>query len=140
MMGKAKAYGGVVVDAEGRVLLREPSNHYDGYVWTFAKGRPVGDEAPEETALRETLEETGISAEVLARIPGTFEGRTTENVYFLMRPTGNASDPDGETAQVLWASAEKARELIRLTINSDGRRRDLAVLDAAITAYAGLSQ
>lgn len=56
---QATAYGGVLLNAEGQVLLREPTNHFDGYVWTFAKGRPeLGDE-PEQTALREVREETG---------------------------------------------------------------------------------
>ena len=35
---RADAYGGVLVDAKGRVLLRAPKGHYGGYVWTFPKG------------------------------------------------------------------------------------------------------
>jgi hypothetical protein len=30
----AKAYGGVLLTRGGRILLREPANHFDGYVWT----------------------------------------------------------------------------------------------------------
>jgi hypothetical protein len=45
------------MDAAGRILLREPSGHFDGYVWRFRKGRPEGGETPEETALRETCGE-----------------------------------------------------------------------------------
>src|SRR5512133_543972 len=37
--GKPKAYGGVLVDDNGLVLLRSPKDHFDGYVWTFPKGR-----------------------------------------------------------------------------------------------------
>lgn len=44
--GKRAAFGGVVVDAEGRVLLREPADHFGGYVWTFPKGRPDANESP----------------------------------------------------------------------------------------------
>jgi hypothetical protein len=29
---KAGAYGGVLFDARGRTLLREPANHFGGYV------------------------------------------------------------------------------------------------------------
>lgn len=36
----ATAYGGILLTRGGRILLREPTNHYDGYVWTYAKGRP----------------------------------------------------------------------------------------------------
>lgn len=37
---KADAYGGVLLSQSGKILLREPTNHFDGYVWTFAKGKP----------------------------------------------------------------------------------------------------
>ena len=36
----ASAFGGVVIDAKGRVLLRRPKGDFDGYVWTFPKGQP----------------------------------------------------------------------------------------------------
>ena len=81
-----KAYGGVVINTEGRVLLREPMDHYKGDFWTFPKGKPEFGESPEQTALREVLEETGYRAEILAKIPGRFEGSRTSNEYFLMVP------------------------------------------------------
>lgn len=34
----ADAYGGVMINDRGEVQLREPVNHFGGYVWTFAKG------------------------------------------------------------------------------------------------------
>src|SRR5437879_10429948 len=58
--GNKAAYGGVIFDDKGRVLLREPTGHYDRYVWTFSKGRPEPGESPEDTAIRETREETGL--------------------------------------------------------------------------------
>jgi len=133
LTGKELAYGGVVVDAKGRILLREPTNHFDDYVWTFPKGRPNGGETQEETAPRETLEETGVFAEIVARIPGTFPGGVTDNIYFLMRPTGRTESPcTRETASVLWTPPDKARRLIGETTNPVGLKRDLAVLEAAI--------
>jgi 8-oxo-dGTP diphosphatase len=69
---KAFAYRGVVIDTNGRLLLREPSGHYGGYVWTFPKGHPHPGETGEEAALRETNEETGVVAEIVSRIPGVF--------------------------------------------------------------------
>src|ERR1019366_5421089 len=33
------SYGGILFNEKGQVLLREPKGHYDGYHWTFAKGR-----------------------------------------------------------------------------------------------------
>ncbi len=134
-MSKAPAYGGVVVDGNGRVLLREPAGHFDGYVWTFAKGRPDRGEAPEATALREVREETGMAAEIVAPVEGRFEGGTTRNVYFLMRPVKDTARLDRETASVRWASAAEAQELIGQTTNAQGRARDLAVLQAGLRAW-----
>lgn len=132
------ACGGVIIDTEGRILLREPSGHFDGYVWTFSKGRPEHGETPEEAALREVREETGVFAEIVDRIPGTFSGGTTENIYFLMRPTGRTEKPDIEAANVRWANPDEARVLISETTNRVGRKRDLAVLEAALTLRSGV--
>lgn len=96
--GKRRVYGGAVIDREGRVLLREPKGHYDHYVWTFRKGGPNDGESPEAAAVREVQEEAGVLAEVVKRIPGSFEGGTTENIYFLMRPLKETGKFDTETA------------------------------------------
>lgn len=139
--GKKVAYGGVVFDPEGRVLLREPKNHFDGYVWTFAKGRPEPGETAEQAALREVQEETGAKATIVAPLPGEFEGGTTINRYFLMAaPTGSGgvSPDDLETTSVKWATVAQAQALIAKTTNSKGRQRDLAVLEAAVALYRAL--
>jgi 8-oxo-dGTP diphosphatase len=128
----ATAYGGVLVDEQGRVLLREPAGHYDDYVWTFPKGRPDPGETPEQAALREVKEETGYTAEIVAKLPGSYPGGVTRTEYFLMRPLGEPGPYDlAETANVQWATLEKARELIGLTTNPMGRKRDQGVLSIA---------
>lgn len=132
--GKKVAFGGVVFDATGKVLLREPKNHFDGYVWTFAKGRPDPGETPEQTALREVFEETGVRAKILSAIPGEFPGGTTINCYFLMTAaagSGGVLPDDEETASTRWEIPERAHELIGLTSNTKGRSRDQAVLATA---------
>ncbi len=91
---KADAYGGVLINVEGKVQLREPAGHFGQYVWTFAKGRPDPGETPEETALREVLEETGQGAVIVALIPTVFAGTTSTNVFFLMEPQGPAGARD----------------------------------------------
>lgn len=130
--GLAAAWGGVLVDHQGRVLLREPKGHYDGYVWTFAKGRQDRGETPEQTALREVREETGYPAWIVAPLPGLYRGGTTVTGYFLMLPAGEpGAFCDQETAALRWAGFEEAASLIALTRNATGRARDLAVLAAA---------
>ena len=134
------SYGGVLVDAQQRILLREPAGHFDGYVWTFAKGKGHGGESQIDVALREVREETGYHAQVLRRIPGVFQGGTGENIYLLMRPTGQPSQFDGETQAIRWVMPDEACQLITQTTNTIGRKRDLAVLKAALTALSVLPE
>jgi len=127
----AKAYGGVVLD-KGRVLLRRPKGDFDGYVWTFPKGRPDAGETPEQAALREVKEETGYSAKVIRKLPGSFRGGTSVSEYFLMSPVGSPSPFDSkETSAIRWATIDQAATLIGMTTNEIGQGRDLSVLKAA---------
>ena len=125
---KADAYGGVLVDADGRVLLREPNGHYGGYVWTFAKGRPDKGENPEQTALREVLEETGYHARIVAALPEAFGGDTTTTGFFLMEPISGQGDYANETAKTCWVTFGEASHLIAQSKTTKGRQRDLLVL------------
>ncbi len=132
------ALGGVVIRADGHVLLREPLNHYDGYVWTFPKGRPGPKESRESAALREVLEETGLKAKIIAPIPGEYAGGTTSNCYYLMeesQPGAPLQAHDDETSCVRWAAYEEAKHLLQETTNPKGRVRDLAVLEAAFKLW-----
>lgn len=129
---KASAYGGILLTRGGRILLREPANHYDGYVWTYAKGRPDPGETPEQGGLREVREETGYEAEVVDVLPGVFKGGTTTNAFFVMRHIGPPGRFDErETASVRWVDFRQAEALIGRTTNVIGRARDLAILVAA---------
>jgi len=134
----AAKYGGVVFAAAGRVLLREPTNHYDGYVWTFAKGAPDARETPQQTALREVREETGVEAEIVGVVPGVFAGGTGTCASFLMDRVAELTlgrTEKRETQQIRWTTEAEARTLILQTTNAVGRRRDLAVLAVACSAW-----
>jgi hypothetical protein len=132
----ANAFGGVVIDKQNRVLLREPTNHFDGYVWTFAKGRPDPEETPEQTSLREVREELGIEAKVIQLIPRIFRGGTSKTLFFLMQHVRDVGKPASETAQTCWASylpnagvdESEASLLIYQTTNPIGRQRDQTIL------------
>jgi 8-oxo-dGTP diphosphatase len=62
------AFGGVLVNDQGQVLLRRVTNDFGGYRWTYPKGRPDPGETPEQAALRETLEEVGYQAEIVCLV------------------------------------------------------------------------
>jgi 8-oxo-dGTP diphosphatase len=135
-----KAYGGVVINAAGEVLLREPADHYHGYAWTFAKGKPLTGESPAETALREVLEETGVRAKILLKLPGSFDGSRTSNEYFLMTAIEETGRFDSETVAVRWATRDEAAELILQTLKPKRRRRDLRVLKIAYALLESLGK
>ena len=126
------SYGGVLVNDEKKVLLRRPKGDFDGYVWTFAKGKEEAGSTPEETALREVKEETGYTTEIVGKLPGHFKGGTGITEFYLMRPVGKRQAFDkAETEAITWVTFEEAKKRIAQTQNVVGRRRDQSVLEAA---------
>lgn len=123
-----------MINNQGRVLLRQPTGNFDGYAWTFPKGRPEPGESHEQAALREMLEETGHETTIRTRLPGEYEGGTTRNIYFLMEPGRRVQEPDHETAKVRWVNPGEARVLIGQTQSLPGRERDLKLLAAVTNA------
>jgi len=124
------AYGGVLINAQRQILLCKPQGEFDGYVWTFPKGRPASGETAEETALREVQEETGYNASIIDELPGIHEGRTSLTRYFLMRPKDKHDRRGSEMEELRWVTVNEARVLFNQTVNAKGRARDLHVLQA----------
>jgi ADP-ribose pyrophosphatase YjhB (NUDIX family)/glycerol-3-phosphate cytidylyltransferase-like family protein len=128
-----KAYGGVVFDKEGKVLIVEPLDHFDNTVWTFPKGKADPGESPEACAMREIREETGVPATVVGKIPGSYKGSTSITEYFLMRANDGQehTEHDAETASVKWVFPQEAAKYLSMTGKASAKQRDLAVLSAA---------
>jgi 8-oxo-dGTP pyrophosphatase MutT (NUDIX family) len=113
---RATSAGGVVhrtVDGRHQVLLvhrRSPR------LWALPKGTPDSGETVEETAVRETREETGIVPEIEGRLASIryyfVRGSTRYHKtvhFFLMRPVGGAiEDHDAEFDEVRWTDLEEA--------------------------------
>jgi 8-oxo-dGTP pyrophosphatase MutT (NUDIX family) len=113
---RATSAGGVVyrtVDGLTEIVLvhrREPP------LWALPKGTPDAGETLEETALRETREETGLEVELEAPIRaityffvrGRIRFHKTVH-FFLMRPVGgDLTDHDHEFDEVSWFQIEEA--------------------------------
>jgi 8-oxo-dGTP pyrophosphatase MutT (NUDIX family) len=133
---RATSAGGVVhrtVDDETEILLvhrRAP------VLWALPKGTPDSGETIEETALRETREETGIEVEIEAPLSairyffvrGTTRFHKTVH-FFLMRPVGGAIElHDGEFDEVRWARVGEALALMNHATERSVVERAVALL------------
>ena len=67
----------IIEDEQGRILLQKRS---DNHTWSYAGGSVEPDEAVEDAARRECLEETGLTAEDLEFL-GIYSGRHMHYIY-----------------------------------------------------------
>ena len=105
--------GGLVVDRDGQVLRGALIGRIDRrgrLLWSLPKGHVEEGETPEDTAVREVAEETGITGRVVAPL-GVIdfwfvaEGRRihkTVHHYLLVAESGELSDEDVEVSEVAW--------------------------------------
>jgi 8-oxo-dGTP pyrophosphatase MutT (NUDIX family) len=117
---RATSAGGVVYrhSADGIEIVlahrRSPA------LWALPKGTPSSGETLEQTALRETSEETGLKTVIEATIgPISYvfvrgSTRYFKTVHFyLMRPVGgDVGDHDHEFDEVRWLSLSEALKLL----------------------------
>jgi 8-oxo-dGTP pyrophosphatase MutT (NUDIX family) len=113
-------------------------------LWALPKGTPTAGETMEETALRETREETGLQVEIEAPIRAIqyffVRGRTRfhKTVHFyLMRPVGGAlEDHDHEFDEVAWFQLEEALELMTHPTERTVVEEAVALMDSKRPAAA----
>ncbi len=127
--------GAVVINCEGKVLLREPFNHRGGHAWTFPKDVPRRGETPQETAVRAVAQKAGVHARVIDQIPGVFTGDTTSSGYFLMMYESENGKDGLSSKAVIWVSPAEAEARIKMSSSVMGRARDLEVLSNARSLY-----
>jgi 8-oxo-dGTP pyrophosphatase MutT (NUDIX family) len=134
---RATSAGGVVhrtVDGRLQLLLVHRRNPR---LWALPKGTPDSGETIEETALRETREETGLEVAIERQlrsiryffVRGTTRFHKTVH-FFLMRPIGGAlDDHDAEFDEVRWVEVEEALAIL----NHDTER---SVVEEAVAALS----
>jgi 8-oxo-dGTP pyrophosphatase MutT (NUDIX family) len=124
---RATSAGGVVyrlTSAGPEIALahrRSPS------LWALPKGTPNSGETIEETALRETAEETGLAVEIesaIGPISYAFVRGSTRYFktvhFFLMRPVGgDLADHDHEFDEVRWVALSEALRLMNYATERD---------------------
>ena len=110
---RVEAAGGVVVGDDGRVLLVHRPRYDD---WTLPKGKLDPGESFAEAALREVLEETGLSC-TLGRELAATEYRDSKDRakvvrYWEMEVEGGEFEPNDEVDEVRSLALEEAAGLL----------------------------
>ena len=108
--------GGVVLDADqAMVALIGRLDRRGRLLWSLPKGHIEEGETPEQTAVREVAEETGISSRVLRPLGAIDYWFVADNRrihktvhHFLMQATaGELSDADVEVSAVAWVPLDE---------------------------------
>ena len=106
-------------------------------LWALPKGTPDSGESIEETALRETREETGIEVEIESPLGSISYFFVRDRIrfhksvhFFLMRPVGGSVDQhDHEFDEVRWFQLEEALEIMSYPTERDVVQRAAAMLE-----------
>lgn len=134
----AYSAGGVVIrhsETGPELVLGLRHRNRRSAAWSLPKGTPDGDETPEQTALREVAEETGLEVRILDSI-GDIHYRFVRDGcridktvhYFLMEATGgDLAGHDHEFDEVRWVAVGEADELMRFPTERDIVARALPV-------------
>ena len=113
-----KAAGGLVfrVSAKGnlRILVAHRPRYDD---WGLPKGKADKGETPEETAVREVLEETGYHCRIVAPLGVTryrVSGGVKQVDWFAMRPLPDSPgfEKNKEVDQIRWVSRKRAISIL----------------------------
>lgn len=118
--------------------MTQPKDHFDGYVWTFPKGR-YNPELPEfESAQMNVRDKTGMYPIPLLKIPGSFKGGTSSNQYFAMKPYREEFGSVPERHIAKWVPVEMVEAHLSQTTNPVGKQRDFDVFSTFLPLYPKL--
>ena len=100
------------VVTQGNEVILVTNEHRNA--WAFPKGHAEAGESIEQTALRETLEETGYQVEIIKRLKDIvyIDGETNESIrvaMFWAKPISKIDEGEGIAE---WAGSVEARKLI----------------------------
>lgn len=119
--------GGVVFRHAPRATLHAPTNlwlvckHSGYHKWVLPKGIVEEGESPEQAAIREVAEETGIKARIIKKITPDVRYTYSKNgilvnkrvAFYLMEyESGDVADRSWEMEDARWAAAADAAKLL----------------------------
>jgi len=104
-----------LIDADGRVLIAErPPGKAMAGLWEFPGGKVEACETPEQTLIRELLEELGIVVKEACLAPLTFASHAYADFHLLMplyvcrRWEGTVSPQEGQ--RLAWVKPNRLRD------------------------------
>ncbi len=107
--------GGVLLKDNEVLLIKNPSD-----VWTFPKGNIEEGENPEETAIREVFEETGVKGKIIAPIGEIRywymrEGKKIRKkvIFYLMEYLEGNPNPSWEVKAAAFFPLQEAKKLLK---------------------------
>ena len=144
---RAISAGGVVYRSVGGTREVALVHRREPVLWAFPKGTPNAGESLEETAVRETREETGLEVELIGPVDSIryFFVRGTVHChkvvhFFLMRPVGgDVGQHDHEFDEVRWVQLEEAAGLLTYATERDVLHAAAALIDTLEATAAGAS-
>ena len=136
--------GGFVLDSTGatpKAALIARRDRRGRLIWSLPKGHIEEGETPEQAAVREVFEETGIRGRIVASL-GTIDFwfmaenhrvHKTVHHYVLHAHGGALSDADAEVAEVAWVPLDEVSARLRYA----DERRLVARVQAVVADRAG---
>ncbi len=115
MIKREFSAGGVLFKGDEVLLIKNPSGK-----WTFPKGNVEEGERPEDTAVREVEEETGIKGKIVKPLGDVkywymLKGEKIFKrvVYYLMEYEGGEPSPSWEVQDARFFPAEEVKKLLK---------------------------
>jgi hypothetical protein len=128
--------GAIVFNGRGNVRLVEPTDHFDGYAWTFPKAHPAPGLSLEDAGAAVASGKGGVAAAAFGVLNEEYGGTPggTLTRYVLMFDLGHPAVSIGSpyVERALWATPSEARRMISTSTNLAGRARDLKALGDAV--------
>jgi 8-oxo-dGTP pyrophosphatase MutT (NUDIX family) len=141
---RATSAGGVVYRVIDRRIQVVLAHRRSPPLWALPKGTPDSGETIEETAVRETREETGLEVEIERAVSsiryffvrGSTRFHKTVH-FFLMRAGGGSTDDhDAEFDEVRWMDLEEALAVLTHATERSVVEKAAAIIDRGADTVA----
>ena len=111
-VGKRRSAGAVIVEADLRVWVFVPTNHFGGTQATFPKGRVEDGQGSRMTALREVWEETGLVVRLGSWLIDAERSTSVTRYFLAKRVAGSPAEMGWECQSMSLVPVERLIEVM----------------------------